>query len=1247
MVDFTQHFKAPSGFDAGNGKIINVATADKTVKTDAVNVDFFITHNGIQQYDPTRGYDQYHAVIYQNRAYYAKRDIVKPAGEFDSPVWQALRSDPNWEYISVTSGSTPLKVGDYIACDTQFASLTFEMPTTPQDGDTITIKDIGGKCGVNELSFLAATAHEFYYNGVTFAKKWYCTTPYSMVYFIFSRNRWHVYQTGTQPRGIYAEPSRDGLQTQNGDRVFRRSSLGAITMILPKVANNGDLVETIDLDRLTPINHVTIKVHPDAADQHLERHGIREIQNRRTGHSIFIFDSSENLWRVWDGDQSTRMVIVRSNSNLMPNTYVAVYGEQGDNKDVELTLPHNVEIGDRIQVSMNYMYGSQKCKILTGSPDVKILMNKNMIQFPKRSEYPPIDDWESFSELTFQANIDYVPYIEFSYVENRDGENYWMVCHAHPIVERVDPNRRDRIGVIALGTQAEVNKNHEENPNDEVAVTPRTLANKTATETRRGLARIATQAETHQNTGSNFLDDVIVTPKKLNSCVATEERRGVLEIATQAETNHGEDDTRAITPKKLENRRASETLAGIAEIVETGGRPASSRTVNDGTGIYNRQDHAKIVTPENLSEMKATENSLGLGFLATTEETLGATAQSPQNALFVTVSTLAKRVATEDRTGIAEIATQVETNQGQDDTRIVTPLKLNNRRATETLHGLAEIATQDEFNAGADDARIATTLKIKTFLSQAQRFRVDGNQGLRMEGNIWSGITVHGLDATETVKGVAKIATTQLVDAGADNTTIVTPAKLHGKKSSETKEGIIRVATQAETVAGTLANVAVSPKNLKHVVQVENSWQSEEQRRGFVKIATTANCFVGNNTDGSTQAVDQYQHNGIAVSPKGLNTALANFLPKMATAQNSLKLGNVVAANWTRRDIDQTLKGNITLEKDLNVSGDVTGSKSASFNTLYVTKNSTEAPSNGYLVLGQRGSDGHSGITLHGTSLSQGVENSWSIIVGGTGTDPFIGDNAIAFGALSDSGSLDHYAFAVDRSGDVAAYRNFVAGNSVLIKSGALYIGDVNNTALAYTSGILNVGHGKVNIMAGGEFTAQIGDRKYPVIHQANADTVLNGTFVKNSGDRMTGKLIMDNASIMSYKAEAAANTPPSVGNAGFWNMRVTTPAMTATYPEKRSGSLMQWGTDEDGLTQLWSPDSTHKHYIRSGNNGQWGAWGEIYTKQNKPTADEIGAVVADNGVMNSMTVRDWVKVGNVKIIANRATRTVDFIWED
>lgn len=75
--------------------------------------------------------------------------------------------------------------------------------------------------------------------------------------------------------------------------------------------------------------------------------------------------------------------------------------------------------------------------------------------------------------------------------------------------------------------------------------------------------------------------------------------------------------------------------------------------------------------------------------------------------------------ATETAAGIAELATQAETNTGTDDTKIVTPLKLKTYVATqivsasETVPGVIEIATQVETDTGTDDLRAITPLKLQ------------------------------------------------------------------------------------------------------------------------------------------------------------------------------------------------------------------------------------------------------------------------------------------------------------------------------------------------------------------------------------------------------------------------------------------------------------------------------------------------------------------------------------------------------
>ena len=59
----------------------------------------------------------------------------------------------------------------------------------------------------------------------------------------------------------------------------------------------------------------------------------------------------------------------------------------------------------------------------------------------------------------------------------------------------------------------------------------------------------------------------------------------------------------------------------------------------------------------------------------------------------------------ETEAGIAELATQDETNLGTDTFRIVTPARLSGRTATEARTGVVELATAAETSSGSDSTR--------------------------------------------------------------------------------------------------------------------------------------------------------------------------------------------------------------------------------------------------------------------------------------------------------------------------------------------------------------------------------------------------------------------------------------------------------------------------------------------------------------------------------------------------------------
>ncbi|MGL5583799.1 MAG: hypothetical protein ACRDCE_23030, partial [Cetobacterium sp.] len=420
---------------------------------------------------------------------------------------------------------------------------------------------------------------------------------------------------------------------------------------------------------------------------------------------------------------------------------------------------------------------------------------------------------------------------------------------------------RERPGVAPLASQAEVDKNHEQNPRDDMIVTPKTLANSTSTETRRGISRIATAAELQVVTSGTHLNDVIVTPKRLNERQSTETIRGVAEVATQTEANTNDNDTHIVTPKKLDGRRATVNMSGVVKIMSTGGAPGPSRGT-PGTGVYNwdisTHNEPYVVTPRHLNECQATESARGLAFIATQSETNAQGDGNTSDSVMVTPRKLDKRRANETLAGIAEVATQAETNAGTLDTHMITPKKLDARRATEDLAGIAEIATQLELNDGTDDTKIVSPRKFSGWMVQDHFVSVT-ESGIRHDKNLWEKVRLEIYEATETQRGTLKTATQAEANAqgsSASDYRYITPLKLDARRATESLAGLAKLATQDETNAETVTTAIVSPKKLADYIHKSTSSNASETTRGTVEIATLAETWVGNTTDGSTQAVN-------------------------------------------------------------------------------------------------------------------------------------------------------------------------------------------------------------------------------------------------------------------------------------------------------------------------------------------------------------------------------------------------------
>lgn len=1289
-------FRATSGLDAAGEKVINVAKADYNVLDDGVNVEFFIDENTIQAYDETRGYKKGFAVIHDQRIWVAQRDIDAPAGTFVPGYWTATRTDPKW--ITVASPTRQLASGEYIAVDSAASFTTFTLPPNPTDGDTIVIKDIGGRVGYNEIKVQSSSApgggnQKIVRFGNQFSET-LITKPFSYNMLIFANRLWHFWEAGNEERGIRVEPNTAQFQSQAGDNVLRRYTSGAvIKFTLPKYANQGDMVKTVDIDGLGSKFHLVVETFD--ASSSLGKPGQHSMEFRTSGDGFFVYNSVEKMWYVWDGDRQTRLRVIRDDVELLANESIIVFGPNNTTpQTINITLPTNVAQGDTIKIALNYLRKAQTVNIKAAVGD-KIASSVQLLQFPKRSEYPPDTEWVLNDVLTFNGNLSYTPVIELSYIEDdTTGGKYWVVAQNVPTVERVDSKddlTRARLGVIALASQTQANVDHENNPEKELAITPQTLANRVATESRRGIARIATTAQVNQNTTFAFQDDLIISPKKLNERTATETRRGVAEIATQQETDAGVDDTTIITPKKLQTRQGTESLSGIVKYVSTTGTTPADSRATVGTNVYNKNTTTLVISPKALDQYKADQNNQGAVYLATQAEVnAGATNPGFSNSV-VTPETLGARRSTDTNHGLIEIATQQETDAGTDYTRAVTPKTLNDRKATETLTGIARIGTQVEFDAGVLDNVISTPLKIKTRFDNTARTSVSAASGLVESGTLWNHYTLDIREASNTQRGTARLATQTEVNTGTDDKTIITPLKLQAKKATENAEGIIQLATQTEVISGTVSNKAFSPKHYKYIVQQEKSWEATSARRGYVKLTTGTATWEGDDTNGSVANLAKFEDDGFAISPLQMNTALTHYLPIKGKAFDSDKLDNLDSSQFVRRDIDQIVEGTLTLRKNIRVDGQLATGGTGEFggslaaNSTFTIRNTGTATR----IVFEKGPQ-------TGTNPAQ----SMSIRVWGN-----------QFGGGSDTTRSTVFEVGDETSNHFYSQRNNL-GNITMSINGTVRPINVNASGTLNASGVATFGR---SVTAQGEF----------ISYSSNAFRAISGDYgffirndnaniyfmLTNSGDQTGGfnglrPLAINNSSglvtigeglviakgatinsggltvnsrIRSQGAKPADlySRKPDADNTGFWSVDVNDSATYNQFPGyfkmvekinevtglpylvrgeevKSPGTLTQFGNTLNSLYQDWitypnTADGSTTRWTRTWqqNKNAWSGFVQVFDGGNPPQPSDIGALPSDNASMSNLTIRDWLRIGNVRIIPDPVTRSVKFEWID
>lgn len=907
-----KHLRATYGLDQGNEKVINVGYPQDS--TDGVNIQYFVDKNTVQQYDENRGYDENFIISYKRKLYSAARNIANPAGPFDIQQWNEIRVDTLWETFNHQSTFTiSPEAGKQILYDIRFQPRSLILPVDPNHGDSIWIKD-----NFNALPYNTFTVTTTKYSLQTGGSEFKPSTPGEMNMFTWDNNQkyWRVFrfiseQSQNTVKSTVKPSKQEPVQVGVNQTVTVNSLEKNHEIKFPIFANDNEIITIIDEHQNLGQNPLKIncfndsyKINNQNGHYYLDKPGITK----------FIFKKIDNNWHsVFQVSEYWKKIT----QNYKTKAFEKLHLQPTQN--ITITLPDSAAIGDEIVLANTYGY-RYTVTIVPSEQSQKIVGDINQ-QYNRKYQQLTEGKPSEVTQFILPANAG--TYVQFTYLET----GKWYVNHFTQRIEHVDENNRTRPGIAPLADQNEVNKNHEQNPSDDQIVTPKTLANKTSTETRRGISRIATPEEANLPTSGNHLHDVIITPKTLNHRQATEEIRGVAEVTTNQEVKDNCNDTHIITPKKLDHRRATEQLSGVALLVQTNNPTAANSRSTEGTGVYKHlTNNIDIVTPKQLQQAQATENSKGVAYISTQQEANEAK-EDASDQVIITPKKLSNRTALEGRTGVARMVNRSSNEHKKDIANqlhqevFITPKALAEREATEQLTGIAYIATQTDVDSGTLDTKIITPKKFKAW-NKYDHFVTNTETGIEHQGNIWDRVSFTIRPATETQVGTLRTAT-QIEANTQENSALdnvyITPKKLDGRRATQQLYGIAKIATNSEVDSGTLNNETfIQPAGLLRWTRTQSNAQFTEDNRGVGKAANTSQTWVGNQTSGQTQTYQNYDDD-LIVTPKKLNYALQNYLPKLGKAYDSDRLDGLDSTQYLRSDVDTTNSARLTVNKQTRV----------------------------------------------------------------------------------------------------------------------------------------------------------------------------------------------------------------------------------------------------------------------------------------------------------------------------------------
>ena len=452
-----------------------------------------------------------------------------------------------------------------------------------------------------------------------------------------------------------------------------------------------------------------------------------------------------------------------------------------------------------------------------------------------------------------------------------------------------------------------------------------------ATTTSPGIVRLSTTLETQTGTDNT----VAVTPFSLSSRTATEIRSGIAEIASQAEADAGLDDTTIVSPLKLHN------------VFSSGAIDANDILLNP---VINGNANTQSAFNDAIYNVSSGDSSLGVTI----------------NATGLVVLTAVQ--ATEGQIGMAEVATQIETDAGTSDTKMLTPLKLDQyvaggqidateivvsppinggttvnqvlldavynvassngsvtisesgigqvdlsiTQATEAQLGGAQIATQAEANALTNDLTIITPLKLGAVFSSGS---VDA-------ADILLNPTINGTTTVEQALLDAIYDVTSTDNSITIAITAVGQAAITVTQATETQLGGAEIATQAETDAGLSDSVLITPQKLAGYIASGQIEASE----------VVVNPAINGNTNVQTALTDAIynvasSNSSIAVVETAVGQVDVTINQATTTLLGGAELATTAEAlaglNTTNIITPDTLRSAAVFKSDFNAKGDL------------------------------------------------------------------------------------------------------------------------------------------------------------------------------------------------------------------------------------------------------------------------------------------------------------------------------------